>query len=74
MKEDLSGEYFPLVGMKEKVRQQLVDKHFIFVSGDKNLIAAGMERDCPASSRRQNNAAKIAANKMAELALLICQL
>ena len=44
MKEDLSGEYFPLVGMKAKVRQQLVEKHFIFASGDKNLIAAGMER------------------------------
>ena len=33
--------------MDEKVRQQLVDDHFLFVSGDKNLIAAGMERDWP---------------------------
>jgi len=47
LKEDLSGEYFPLTGMKEEVRQQLVDDHFLFVSGDKNLIAAGMERDWP---------------------------
>merc|ERR1712098_284128 len=31
----------------EKVRQQLVDDHFLFVSGDRNLIAAGMERDWP---------------------------
>ena len=55
MKEDLSGEYFPLVGMKEKVRQQLVDKHFIFVSGDKNLIAAGMERNWPEEREIFNN-------------------
>merc|ERR1712183_1082755 len=47
LKEDLSGEYFPLTGMKEEVRQKLVDDHFLFVSGDKNLIAAGMERDWP---------------------------
>merc|ERR1712168_20293 len=31
----------------EKTRQQLVDDHFLFISGDKNLIAAGMERDWP---------------------------
>merc|ERR1712158_193540 len=44
---DLAGTYFPLTGMSEKVRQQLVDDHFLFVSGDRNLIAAGMERDWP---------------------------
>jgi len=44
---DLAGEYFPLTGMNEAVRQKLVDDHFLFVSGDKNLIAAGMERDWP---------------------------
>merc|ERR1719400_258973 len=44
---DLAGEYFPLTGMEESVRQQLVDDHFLFVSGDKNLQAAGMERDWP---------------------------
>ena len=44
---DLAGEYYPLTGMDEAVRQQLVDDHFLFVSGDKNLIAAGMERDWP---------------------------
>merc|ERR1712051_1099546 len=44
---DLAGSYFPLTGMSEKVRQQLVDDHFLFVSGDRNLIAAGMERDWP---------------------------
>jgi len=44
---DLAGTYYPLTGMVEKVRQQLVDDHFLFVSGDKNLIASGMERDWP---------------------------
>merc|ERR1712043_152033 len=44
---DLSGKYYPLTGMDEKVRQQLVDDHFLFVSGDRNLTVAGMERDWP---------------------------
>jgi protein-arginine kinase len=44
---DLAGTYFPLTGMNETVRQQLVDDHFLFVSGDRNLIVAGMERDWP---------------------------
>merc|ERR1711925_3803 len=44
---DLAGTYYPLTGMNEAVRQQLVDDHFLFVSGDRNLIAAGMERDWP---------------------------
>ena len=47
MEGDLKGSYFPLLGMEEKIRQQLVDDHFLFVSGDRNLIAAGMERDWP---------------------------
>merc|ERR1711990_1226079 len=44
---DLAGNYYPLTGMNEKVRQQLVDDHFLFVSGDRNLTVAGMERDWP---------------------------
>merc|ERR1711931_319316 len=44
---DLAGTYYPLTGMNEQVRQQLVDDHFLFMSGDRNLIAAGMERDWP---------------------------
>jgi len=47
LKDDLSGEYYPLLGMEEATRQQLVDDHFLFMSGDKNLQAAGMERDWP---------------------------
>merc|ERR1719479_249828 len=44
---ELAGTYYPLLGMSESVKQQLVDDHFLFVSGDKNLIAAGMEREWP---------------------------
>lgn len=47
LKGDLAGSYYPLSGMNEQVRQQLVDDHFLFVSGDKNLITAGMEREWP---------------------------
>merc|ERR1719283_826259 len=45
--DELAGKYYSLKGMSEKVRQQLVNDHFLFMSGDKNLIAAGMERDWP---------------------------
>jgi len=58
LKGDLAGNYYPLQGMEEKVRQQLVDDHFLFVSGDKNLIAAGMERDWPEGRGIFHNAAK----------------
>jgi len=47
LKGDLAGTYFPLTGMDEKVRQQLVDDHFLFVSGDKNLQVSGMENEWP---------------------------
>lgn len=55
---DLSGKYFPLTGMDEKIRQQLVDDHFLFVSGDPNLTAAGMERDWPEGRGIFHNEAK----------------
>ena len=47
LKGDLAGTYYPLTGMDEATRQQLVDDHFLFMSGDNNLIAAGMARDWP---------------------------
>ena len=40
---DLAGSYYPLTGMDEKVRQQLVDDHFLFVSGDRNLTVSFVE-------------------------------
>merc|ERR1712029_243819 len=58
LKGDLAGTYYPLTGMDEKVRQQLVDDHFLFVSGDRNLIAAGMERDWPEGRGIFHNEAK----------------
>jgi len=55
---DLAGTYYPLTGMAEKVRQQLVDDHFLFVSGDRNLQVAGMERDWPEGRGIFHNDAK----------------
>merc|ERR1712096_160271 len=39
-------------------RKQLVDDHFLFVSGDLNLIAAGMEREWPEGRGIFHNKAK----------------
>merc|ERR1712183_1229290 len=58
LKGDLAGTYYPLTGMDEAVRQQLVDDHFLFVSGDPNLTVAGMERDWPEGRGIFHNAAK----------------
>merc|ERR1712062_241810 len=55
---DLAGTYFPLTGMGEAVRQQLVDDHFLFMSGDPNLKVAGMERDWPEGRGIFHNADK----------------
>merc|ERR1719150_1737367 len=55
---DLAGKYYPLTGMEEAVRQQLVDDHFLFVSGDRNLTVAGMERDRPEGRGIFHNDAK----------------
>merc|ERR1712119_274420 len=55
---DLAGKYYPLTGMDEAVRQQLVDDHFLFVSGDPNLKVAGMERDWPEGRGIFHNDAK----------------
>jgi len=56
--DDLAGKYYPLTGMEESVRQQLVDDHFLFVSGDRNLTVAGMERDWPEGRGIFHNDAK----------------
>merc|ERR1711979_6391 len=55
---DLAGNYYPLTGMDEAVRQQLVDDHFLFMSGDPNLTVAGMERDWPEGRGIFHNDAK----------------
>merc|ERR1712223_2025022 len=56
--DDLAGKYYPLTGMEESVRRQLVDDHFLFVSGDSNLTVAGMERDWPEGRGIFHNDAK----------------
>merc|ERR1719278_237510 len=55
---ELAGKYSPLLGMDETDRLKLVDDHFLFISGDKNLIAAGMERDWPEGRGIFHNTAK----------------
>merc|ERR1711982_77131 len=55
---DLAGKYYPLTGMDEATRQQLVDDHFLFMSGDPNLKVAGMERDWPEGRGIFHNEAK----------------
>ena len=45
LKGDLAGTYYPLTGMDEADRQQLVDDHFLFMSGDKNLQASSIIQD-----------------------------
>merc|ERR1719418_196133 len=55
---DLAGTYYPLTGMNEADRQQLVDDHFLFISGDRNLTVAGMERDWPEGRGIFHNADK----------------
>merc|ERR1712242_318803 len=55
---DLAGNYYPLTAMDEGVRQQLVDDHFLFMSGDPNLKVAGMERDWPEGRGIFHNEAK----------------
>merc|ERR1711997_49681 len=55
---DLAGNYYALIGMDEAVRQQLVDDHFLFMSGDPNLKVAGMERDWPEGRGIFHNADK----------------
>lgn len=47
LKGDLAGRYYPLSGMDETTRQQLVSDHFLFKQGDRFLEAAGVNRDWP---------------------------
>ncbi|MCK5826263.1 MAG: hypothetical protein KAG93_04455 [Desulfuromusa sp.] len=44
---ELAGTYYPLSGMDEAVRSQLIADHFLFKAGDRFLDAAGLNRDWP---------------------------
>ena len=45
--ESLKGEYFPLHGMSEDVRQKMVEDHFLFKQADRFLESVGVNRDWP---------------------------
>ena len=45
--ESLKGEYFPLDGMSEDVRQKMVEDHFLFKQADRFLESVGVNRDWP---------------------------
>jgi len=47
MKGNLAGTYYPLNGMSEEVRAELIADHFLFKAGDRYLEAAGLNRDWP---------------------------
>jgi creatine kinase/arginine kinase len=47
LKGKLSGTYYPLTGMSEEIRLQLIKDHFLFKAGDRFLEAAGLNRDWP---------------------------
>jgi len=45
--EDLKGKYYPLAGMDEETREQLVAEHFLFKKGDRFLASAGINNFWP---------------------------
>jgi creatine kinase/arginine kinase len=56
--EDLKGAFYPLEGMDETVRKQLVEDHFLFKEGDRFLAACNLNRDWPSGRGIFHNAAK----------------
>ncbi|WP_292664085.1 phosphagen kinase [Nitratifractor sp.] len=44
---ELAGHYYPLLGLSEADRQQLIEDHFLFKEGDRFLESAGLNRDWP---------------------------
>jgi len=44
---ELLGTYYPLSGMSEEIKKQLIEDHFLFKAGDRFLEAAGLNRDWP---------------------------
>ena len=55
---ELSGEYYPIQGMKTEIQQQLIEDHFLFKAGDRYLEAAGLNRDWPSGRGIFHNNAK----------------
>ncbi len=44
---ELAGRYYPLTGLSEEDRKQLIEDHFLFKEGDRFLESAGLNRDWP---------------------------
>jgi len=44
---DLSGAYYPLLGMTPETQAALIEDHFLFKEGDRFLESAGLNRDWP---------------------------
>ena len=44
---ELKGQYYPLLGMSEKIQSELIEDHFLFKEGDRFLEAAGLNHDWP---------------------------
>ena len=45
---ELSGKYYPLLGMPKEAQDALIEDHFLFKEGDRFLDTAGLNRDWPA--------------------------
>jgi len=44
----LKGQYYPMTGMKESLRKDFVDKHFLYIDDDETLRLVGCYDDWPA--------------------------
>jgi len=44
---ELEGAYYPLLGMSNETREQLIQDHFLFKDGDRFLASSGLARDWP---------------------------
>ena len=44
---ELKGKYFPIEGMSDSDKEQLIKDHFLFKAGDRFLESAGLNRDWP---------------------------
>jgi creatine kinase/arginine kinase len=55
---ELSGEYYPLLGMSKELQERLIKDHFLFKEGDRFLEAAGLNRDWPEGRGIYHNAKK----------------
>ena len=55
---ELTGEYYPLLGMSKEVQDNLIKDHFLFKEGDRFLDAAGLNRNWPAGRGIYHNKEK----------------